>query len=90
MVTDSGTVQEECSLLHVPAVTCRDTTERPETVECGSNVLCGVSDPERLAECARVMLGAGRDWASPYAEDKNVADKVAKTIVSTTRSGRSA
>ena len=50
MVTDSGTVQEECSLLGA-AVTCRDTTERPETVECGSNVLSGVRDPERILEC---------------------------------------
>jgi UDP-N-acetylglucosamine 2-epimerase (non-hydrolysing) len=40
--TDSGTVQEACSLLKVPTVTCRDSIERPETVECGSNLLCGV------------------------------------------------
>lgn len=42
VLTDSGTVQEESCLLHVPAVTVRNTTERPETVECGSNVVSGV------------------------------------------------
>jgi UDP-N-acetylglucosamine 2-epimerase (non-hydrolysing) len=42
VLTDSGTVQEECCILRVPAVTVRDTTERPETLECGSNALAGV------------------------------------------------
>lgn len=38
--TDSGTVQEECNIMHIPNVTFRDTTERPETLEAGSNILC--------------------------------------------------
>jgi UDP-N-acetylglucosamine 2-epimerase (non-hydrolysing) len=76
VVTDSGTVQEECSLLHVPAVTCRDTTERPETVECGSNVLCGVEDPERMLACVHAVLGRDCDWVSPYAGDRGVAMKI--------------
>jgi UDP-N-acetylglucosamine 2-epimerase (non-hydrolysing) len=82
VVTDSGTVQEECSLLKVPTVTCRDTTERPETVECGSNVLSGVSDPVRMLECARVMLAAGTDWVSPYEGPVHhgVAEKVVKFV----------
>jgi UDP-N-acetylglucosamine 2-epimerase (non-hydrolysing) len=42
VLTDSGTVQEECCILRVPAVTVRDVTERPETIECGSNALAGV------------------------------------------------
>jgi len=76
VVTDSGTVQEECSLLHVPAVTCRDTTERPETVESGSNVLCGVEDPRRMLECARAVIDRDRGWISPYAADRGVASRV--------------
>ncbi|MBV8955418.1 MAG: UDP-N-acetylglucosamine 2-epimerase (non-hydrolyzing), partial [Solirubrobacterales bacterium] len=42
VLTDSGTVQEECCILRVPAVTVRDVTERPETLESGSNALAGV------------------------------------------------
>jgi UDP-N-acetylglucosamine 2-epimerase (non-hydrolysing) len=82
VITDSGTVQEECSLLRVPTVTCRDTTERPETVECGSNVLSGVQRPERILECVRAMLGGPRDWVSPYEGPLHhrVADKVFKFI----------
>ena len=41
VLSDSGTVQEECCLFHVPNVTLRDATERPETLECGSNMLAG-------------------------------------------------
>ena len=76
VVTDSGTVQEECSLLHVPAVTCRDTTERPETVECGSNTLCGVEDPQRMLACVRAVIDRERDWISPYAGDRGVASRI--------------
>lgn len=62
--TDSGTVQEECCLLGTPAVTMRDTTERPETVECGSNVVCGV-DPDDVLAAVRVQLGRSGGWTPP-------------------------
>lgn len=81
VITDSGTVQEECSLLKVPAVTCRDTTERPETVECGSNMLSGVDDPARIADCVTAMVAGGRDWISPYEYDRDVAEKVVKFML---------
>lgn len=84
-ISDSGTVQEECSLLQVPTVTCRDTTERPETVDCGSNILSGVGDAARIAECASVMLKSGRDWISPYANDRGVAEKVVNVMVTNSR-----
>jgi UDP-N-acetylglucosamine 2-epimerase (non-hydrolysing) len=83
VVSDSGTVQEECSLLGVPTVTCRDTTERPETVECGSNVLSGVRRPERILECIAAMLSGSRDWESPYSGPlhRDVADRVVKFMI---------
>ncbi len=82
-VSDSGTVQEECSLLQTPTVTCRDTTERPETVECGSNVLSGVLDPQRLVHCAQTALAFDPDWVSPYdgPEHEAVAERVVKFLV---------
>jgi len=86
VISDSGTVQEECSLLHVPAVTCRDTTERPETVECGSNVLSGVRRPERILECVTAMVSGSRTWESPYAgpQHRDVADRVVKFLIGNT------
>jgi UDP-N-acetylglucosamine 2-epimerase (non-hydrolysing) len=85
VLTDSGTVQEECSLLGVPAVTCRESTERPETVECGSNILSGLRDPEHLARCVETMIRADRGWRSPYAEDTGVAERVTQIILSNLR-----
>lgn len=85
LITDSGTVQEECSLLKIPSVTCRDTTERPETVECGSNILSGVSDPGRISQCVRVMTSASRDWVSPYEGDTAVAERIVKFILGNAR-----
>jgi UDP-N-acetylglucosamine 2-epimerase (non-hydrolysing) len=85
VLTDSGTVQEECSLLGVPAVTCRESTERPETVECGSNILSGLRDPEHLARCVEIMSAANRGWRSPYANDTGVAERVVQIILSNLR-----
>ena len=64
VLTDSGTVQEECCIMGVPTVTVRDTTERPETIECGSNVLSG-TDPDAIRRCLRLMVEESRSWEPP-------------------------
>lgn len=64
VLTDSGTVQEECCILHIANVTTRDVTERPETVECGSNIVAGV-DPGRVAVAVRAALTRERIWTVP-------------------------
>jgi len=88
VLTDSGTVQEECSLLKVPTVTVRDSTERPETVECGSNVVSGVESPARVLRCALRMLGRKADWISPYEKDVAVSSRVAGFMASLARARR--
>jgi UDP-N-acetylglucosamine 2-epimerase (non-hydrolysing) len=55
VVTDSGGIQEETSFLGVPCLTYRENTERPVTVENGSNVLIG-TDPKRLLNEALALL----------------------------------
>ena len=57
VVTDSGGVQEETCVLGAPCLTYRTTTERPITVELGTNELIGV-DPQALREAAERVLGA--------------------------------
>ena len=47
VITDSGGITEECTVLNVPCMTLRNSTERPETVSIGSNELIG-TDPEKL------------------------------------------
>jgi UDP-N-acetylglucosamine 2-epimerase (non-hydrolysing) len=67
VLTDSGGVQEETCILGVPCVTLRDNTERPETVEVGSNILVG-TDPERILEASKISLDDKRKWANPFGD----------------------
>ena len=64
VLTDSGTVQEECCIFHVPTVTIRDTTERPETLDCGSNILSGVK-PDSILRCITVACSKNNLWQVP-------------------------
>lgn len=64
ILTDSGTVQEECAILGMPCVVLRDVTERPETIERGCGILAG-ADPKRIAAALRTVLALPRDWTAP-------------------------
>ena len=64
VLTDSGTVQEECCLLRVPCVVLRDVTERPETVECGATMLAGV-EPERVCTAVATVADTVAEWMPP-------------------------
>ncbi len=80
VLTDSGTVQEECCIFNVPTVTIRDTTERPETVECKSNIVSGIN-ADRIVNCAKIMLTADTNWTYPIGYIVNdVSDKIVKYI----------
>ena len=68
-LTDSGGVQEETCILGVPCVTLRDNTERPETLEVGSNVLAG-ADALRMVENAKRMMQQGNGWKNPFGDGK--------------------
>ena len=64
LLSDSGTVQEEACLLGIPNVTLRDVTERPETLECGSNILAG-ADPDAIERAVAFVMNRGTDWTPP-------------------------
>lgn len=64
VLSDSGTVQEECCIFHVPNVTLRDVTERPETIECGSNILSG-ADHAMILGCVEVVMSLPQTWTVP-------------------------
>lgn len=82
LLSDSGTVQEECCIFGVPAVTLRDTTERPETLECGSNILGGVK-PEDVVRCIYVALSSTPAWSPPREyQIPNVSETVVKLLLS--------
>lgn len=69
ILTDSGGVQEEACILRIPCVTLRDSTERPETIEVGSNILAGTSRDEILKD-TRLMLSRGDHWMNPFGDGK--------------------
>src|SRR5438046_9788064 len=64
ILTDSGGLQEESTVLGVPCLTLRDTTERPVTITHGTNQVIG-TDPGRIASEARLVLNSARQPAAP-------------------------
>ena len=81
VITDSGTVQEECCILKVPNITIRDVTERPETIEGGSNILTGV-EPETVLKAVDIVLNEKQEWQPPVEYlDTNVSSKTVKIIL---------
>ncbi len=81
VMSDSGTVQEECAIFRVPNVTIRDVTERPETLECGSNILSG-AEPDAVVRAMRLVLSQTPDWqAPPEYEASHVARTVVKLVL---------
>ena len=78
ILTDSGGLQEESCFFQVPCVTLRENTERPETLEIGSNVLAG-TDPMRVRAAVRHQLEAKRGWPNPYG-DGRTSEKIADLV----------
>ena len=76
VLTDSGGLQEETTALGVPCVTIRENTERPVTVEEGSNVLAG-TDPEVIVrEARKVLRGEGKQGRRPQLWDGKAAERI--------------
>jgi UDP-N-acetylglucosamine 2-epimerase (non-hydrolysing) len=76
LLSDSGTVQEEACIFGMPNVTIRDVTERSETLDCGSNILCGVILDEVL-RAVRMVTSQNVRWKPP---EEYVAPAVAETV----------
>ena len=69
MLTDSGGIQEETCIIKKPCVTLRNATERPETVDVGSNMIAG-TDPDKIIECVNIMLNKERNWNNPFGDGR--------------------
>jgi len=79
-LTDSGGLQEETTALGVPCITIRENTERPVTVDEGSNVLAG-TDPLRIvAEARKVLAGQGKQGRRPQLWDGQAAQRIVAVL----------
>jgi len=80
VLTDSGGLQEECTVLGVPCLTLRDNTERPITVEQGTNTVVG-TDPAVIRRAAvEVLDGAVKKGRVPQLWDGHTAERIAEVF----------
>lgn len=81
LMTDSGGIQEESCILGVPCVTLRNSTERPESVAVGANIVSGMN-PNRVMKAVEYWLSTPRrSWSNPYGDGhaaKRIIDIVLK------------
>ncbi|MFW6093127.1 MAG: non-hydrolyzing UDP-N-acetylglucosamine 2-epimerase [Pseudomonadota bacterium] len=76
VVTDSGGIQEETTWLRVPCITMRDNTERPVTVDIGTNVLAGTQPRSVCDAIDAVMAGRGKRGGIPEHWDGRAAQRI--------------
>ena len=80
VLTDSGGLQEETTILGIPCLTLRHNTERPVTITHGANILVG-PDPDRILDAARRILNG--DWkpsGPPELWDGRAAERIVAII----------
>ncbi len=81
VLTDSGGITEETTVLNVPCITFRDSTERPETCEIGTNVLVG-SDLNKTKDAFKILNnGQWQDGKSPKLWDGSTAERIVKELI---------
>jgi UDP-N-acetylglucosamine 2-epimerase (non-hydrolysing) len=80
VITDSGGITEETTVMGVPCLTLRDNTERPETVTVGTNELVG-TDPAKLGPAlARLMAGQWKKGSVPEKWDGRAAERIVAAL----------
>ncbi|QDH78814.1 UDP-N-acetylglucosamine 2-epimerase (non-hydrolyzing) [Echinicola soli] len=80
VITDSGGITEEASVMNVPCLTLRDNTERPETIHQGTNELVG-TDPDRLKPfLEKILAGDWKQYQGIPMWDGHAAERIVKVL----------
>ena len=80
VITDSGGIQEETTFLNIPCVTLRENTERPVTVDIGSNYLIG-TDPDKILRTVNLILsGRGKTATIPELWDGHAGERIIESL----------
>ena len=82
VMTDSGGLQEETTAFGVPCLTLRENTERPETINIGTNTLVGVCSERIVAEAESVLNGHYKSGCLPELWDGNAAERIVAVLKS--------
>ncbi len=82
VITDSGGIQEETTVLGIPCLTLRDTTERPITIETGTNTLIGNNPKKLIEEIEKIMKGKARKANYPELWDGKTAERIIQILIS--------
>ena len=80
VITDSGGITEETTVMHVPCLTLRDNTERPETCEVGTNKLIGTNPDNIKPALDRLFAGEWQKGDIPELWDGHTAERIVKSI----------
>jgi UDP-N-acetylglucosamine 2-epimerase (non-hydrolysing) len=81
VLTDSGGIQEETTILKVPCLTIRENTERPITTEIGSNQIVG-TNPDVISKAYRRAIGAiWREPQIPPLWDGHAAERIVSILI---------
>jgi UDP-N-acetylglucosamine 2-epimerase (non-hydrolysing) len=80
VLTDSGGIQEETTVLNVPCLTMRENTERPVTIEIGTNLLVGTDEEDVMDACLEILHGKTKKGKIPEKWDGKASERILDAI----------
>lgn len=81
VITDSGGITEEATVLKIPCLTLRDSTERPETVEIGTNELVGTNPENLAAHLKNLAAGTWKKGSIPELWDGKTSERIVRILL---------
>jgi UDP-N-acetylglucosamine 2-epimerase (non-hydrolysing) len=88
VLTDSGSIQEETTVLNVPCLTLRDTTERPNTITEGTNILVWNNTQNIIEEATNIMRGQGKKGTVSKQSDGKASERIVEILTRKFKSKR--